>query len=160
MSETVHYKGVLKRIKKYEGETLEEQCKRLLENKELPTYFDSYQEYLVDQNYQEITVQNNVVYRVEKETVEQDSGIFKANLKGNGDIEFETRYYNGGCGFNEAIEEALMNIHHKNNKKSPSEWAKEIIEKVGIVEADKLMSAIDSELDKIKHPEDYEVETE
>lgn len=110
MSETVHYKGVLKQIERYEGEPLEEQCKRLLENKDLPSYFDSYAEYLIDENYQKITIQNGIVYRVEKEEVDPDSDIFKASINDQGEIEYEVRYYNGGCGFDEAIEEALRSI--------------------------------------------------
>jgi hypothetical protein len=111
LSETVHYKGVLKKVERYEGETLEEQCKRLMGNKELPSYFDSYEEYLVDENYKKITIQNGVVYRVEKEDVDPDSDIFKANINDKGEIEFEVRYYNGGCGFDEAIEEAVNRIN-------------------------------------------------
>jgi hypothetical protein len=110
LSETVHYKGVLKKVEKQEGEQLEEQCKRLLEDKELPSYFDSYQEWLLDQFYQEIIIQNGVVYRVEKEDVDPYGDIFNASLQSNGEIEFEVRYYNGGCGFDEAIEEAMENI--------------------------------------------------
>lgn len=119
MSETVHYRGVLKKVERHEEETLEEQCKRLLENKELPSYLDSYEEYLVDENYQQITIQNGIIYRVEKEEVNPDGDIFKASINDKGEIEFEVRYYNGGCGFDEAIEEAVKesnenNLHKRN----------------------------------------------
>jgi hypothetical protein len=110
LSETVHYKGVLRKVERQEEETLEAQCKRLLGNKELPSYFDSYEEYLVDENYQNITIQNGIVYQVEKEDVDPYSDIFRASISDNGEIEFEVRYYNGGCGFDEAIEDALKNI--------------------------------------------------
>jgi hypothetical protein len=110
LSETVHYKGVLKKVERLEGEKLEDQCKRLLENKSLPTYFDSYVEYLLDERYHEITIQNGVVYRVEKESVDSDGDIFRATTGDSGEIKFEVRYYNGGCGFDEAIEEAIKNI--------------------------------------------------
>lgn len=115
MSETVHYKGILKEVKRYEGETLEEQCKRLMENKDLPSYYDTYEEYLLDENYRKITIQNGIVYRVEKEEVDPYSDIFNARMNENGEIEFEVRYYNGGCGFDEAIEEAVKNIKLKND---------------------------------------------
>ncbi|MEK3955684.1 MULTISPECIES: hypothetical protein [unclassified Psychrobacillus] len=110
MSETVHYKGVLSRVERFEKENLEEQCKRLLGNKELPSYFDSYEEYLLDKHYRTMTIQNGDVYQVEKEEVDPDSGIFNASISENGEITFEVRYYNGGCGFDEAIENALKNI--------------------------------------------------
>jgi hypothetical protein len=110
MSETVHYKGVLRKVERLEGETLEEQCKRLLEDKELPSYFDSYQEFLLDEYYNKMTIQNSIVYSVEKEDVDPDGDIFNASIEENGEIQFEVRYYNGGCGFDEAIEEAIKNI--------------------------------------------------
>jgi hypothetical protein len=111
MSETVHYKGVLIKIDRFEEENLEEQCKRLLENRELPSYFNSYEECLLDEHYHKMTIQNGEVYRVEKEEVDPDGGMFNASLKENGEIIFEVRYYNGGCGFDEAIEEAMKNIN-------------------------------------------------
>lgn len=46
MSETVHYKGKLTEVKRLDNETIEEQCKRLMEYKELPSYYDNYQEML------------------------------------------------------------------------------------------------------------------
>lgn len=110
MSETVHYKGVLRKTERFEGENLEEQCKRLLGNKELPSYFDNYEEWLLDNYYKTMTIQNGVIYEVEKIEVDADSDIFNATLKENGEVEFEVRYYNGGCGFDEAIEEAVKNI--------------------------------------------------
>jgi len=111
MSETVHYKGVLNKIERYENETMEQQCKRLLDGKELPSYFDTYAEYLVDEFYHEMTIQDGVVYRVERiKEVDPDGDIFNAKLQNDGRVEFEIRYYNGGCGFDEAIEEALEDI--------------------------------------------------
>lgn len=44
--------------------------------------------------------------------------------------------------------------------KTYTDWAKEIIEKVGTAGANKLISALDSEIDKIKHPEDCTEEEE
>ena len=110
MSETVHYKGVLRKVERNEGETLEEQCKRLLESKELPSYYDTYQEYFVDENYRRMTIQNGIIYRVEKEEVDPYSDIFRASINYKDEIEFEVKYYNGGCGFDEAIEDAIKSI--------------------------------------------------
>ncbi|MFO1442869.1 hypothetical protein KDN24_06525 [Bacillus sp. Bva_UNVM-123] len=110
MSETVHYKGALRKIERYEKESLEEQCKRLLDNKELPSYFDTYEEYLLDECYKEITVQGGIVYHIEKEELDPYDEIFNSSIKDSGEIEFEVRYYNGGCSFNEAIAEAIENI--------------------------------------------------
>jgi len=109
MSETVHYKGILRKVEKIEGENLEDQCKRLLGNKELPSYYDNYKEYLLEECYRTMIIHDNEVYHVEREEVDPHSDMFNAALKENGEISFEVRYYNGGCSFNEAIEEAIKN---------------------------------------------------
>ena len=110
MSETVHYKGVLRKVERLNEESLEEQCKRILGNKELPSYYDTYQEYLLDEYYDGMTIQNGVVYQVEREEVDPYDDLFNAQVRDNGEIAFEVRYYNGGCGFNEAIEEAIKGM--------------------------------------------------
>lgn len=110
MSESVHYRGILKPVGRLEGESLKEQCKRLLKNKELPSYYNSYKEYLTDEHYRELTIQNGIVYRVEKEMIETDDDFFNARIQDNGDVAFDVRYYNGGCSFDEAIERALKHI--------------------------------------------------
>lgn len=110
MSETVHYKGVLKSIERYANETLEDQCKRLLDGKELPSYCDSYKEFFLDENYQKAVIIDGIIYRAVKEDVDPDSDIFRAKKINDNEIEFEVRYYNGGCGFNEAIDKALENM--------------------------------------------------
>ncbi|MNW52740.1 hypothetical protein D3C74_302720 [compost metagenome] len=110
MSETVHYKGILRKTERFENETLEDQCKRLLDNKKLPKYCDSYQEFFLDENYSGAVIQEGDIYLVEKIEVDPDSGIFKAKIINNNEIEFEVRYYNGGCSFNEAIDEAFNSI--------------------------------------------------
>lgn len=110
MSETVHYKGVLPEVEKYDFETLEDQCKRLLKYKELPSFCNTYAEHLEDIYYQEFIVINNTLYRVEKDEVDPEYSIFRANKNEYGEIEFEVRYYNGGCSFNEAISGAIKGV--------------------------------------------------
>jgi len=106
MSETVHYKGKLQEIIKLGNETLEEQCKIIL-NKELDDNFMSYQEYLLDEYYQKYIVHDGILYSVEKQNVEQDQDIFNISYSGCCSFNFEVKYYNGGCSFDEAIEYAF-----------------------------------------------------
>ena len=110
MSETVHYKGTLLKVERLEGETLEEQCKRLLGGKPLPSFCDTYEEFLLDEYYKTMTIQNGTVYEVAKIEVDVDSDIYHANLRADGKIDFEVRYYNGSCGFDEAISEAVKSL--------------------------------------------------
>lgn len=110
MSETVHYKGTLRPLPKLIGETLEEQCKRLMMDKEIPSYYEDYKEFLTSEHYEKMIILEDTVYQVEKTDIDPFDDIFNAHLEENGDIKFELKYYNGGCGFDEAIEEALEKI--------------------------------------------------
>jgi len=105
MSETVHYKGTLKMCIKRHNETLEEQCKRIIREDN-----DSYKEMLLGEFYQEYIVYDDILYLVaEKKNIEPDGDIFIMNENMDGSLAFEVRYYNGGCGFDEAIEYAFEN---------------------------------------------------
>ncbi|MFD0587686.1 hypothetical protein ACFQZE_06700 [Paenibacillus sp. GCM10027627] len=111
MSETVYYRGILKECKKIDHETLEGQCRRLLEYKGLPSYYDSYQELLLDEYYHKYIIRNGLIYTVERQELDVDQDIFSACINEDGEsIDFEVKYYNGGCSFNEAIELALDNL--------------------------------------------------
>lgn len=111
MSETVHYKGVLKKAERYDNETLEEQCKRLLNGKELPFFYDSYEEFYSDEYYHKAVILNDIIYLVEREDVDPYENIFTISKINDNEFKFEVRYYNGGCSFNEAIENAFENMN-------------------------------------------------
>jgi hypothetical protein len=110
MSEVVHYRGTLTKFEKLENETLEEQCRWIAENREMPDYFDSYIEFFEDEYYKEFVIVHGDIYCVSKQRIDVDEDIFSSKRVNNSVIEFEVKYYNGGCGFNEAIDEALKNI--------------------------------------------------
>ena len=52
---------------------------------------------------------DGLVYTVEETGVDQYADIFNSSKNKDGSISFEVKYYNGGCGFYEAIEKALSN---------------------------------------------------
>lgn len=91
MSETVHYKGKLIPT----GKTLAE--------------FDSDADDIYD-HYEKAVEINEQIYLVEKADIDVDANIFESSENDDGSIDFEVKYYNGGCGFNEAIDYALKNI--------------------------------------------------
>jgi hypothetical protein len=113
MSEMVHYKGTLTKVELLEYETLEEQCKRvykkLTSNTELKKYYDTYEEMLLDEFYKEYILIDNELYTTNRKDVGIDSSLFTSKINEDGTIDYEVLYYNGGCGFTEAIEEALKN---------------------------------------------------
>jgi len=88
MSDTVHYKGKLtptgKTLKEFDGEAGD--------------IFDYYERAV------EI---EGMVYTVEKKVLDPCDDIFLSTKNDDGTIDFEIKYYNGGCSFDEAIETAL-----------------------------------------------------
>lgn len=118
MSRVEHHIGVLKPLPLLDGETLEEQCKRLLELEELPKYASSYEEHMLDVGVYEkdILLQDGKLYKIDSKELSEDEDVIKAKQLPNGDIEFEVRYYNGGCGFAEALVEAIGTIPGQEQK--------------------------------------------
>lgn len=49
----------------------------------------------------------NQVFIVEKEIQDPYDNVFEATKNDDGSYDFIVKYYDGGCGFNEAIEYAL-----------------------------------------------------
>jgi len=70
--------------------------------------YDHAVECLLDQHHREYAVHNDKIYEVHIEEQDPDpNDIFNATHDPDGTINFVIRYYNGGCGFNEAIGYAL-----------------------------------------------------
>lgn len=114
MSETVHYEGSLTKIHREVGETLEEQSKRLMAHKPLPTYQSSYTEWLLDERSEEIMEIEGELYAVERTRITDDS-VYNAYQINENKIGFEVCYYNGGCSFEEAIGDAISQMRKKGN---------------------------------------------
>lgn len=114
MSEMVHYTGKLQLVHKLPNETLEEQCKRILAEHnyfKLNGYCDSWREMLYEELYERYVIACGGVYKViEKNYKDMDDDIFNAHDNGDGTINYGVMYYNGDCGFNEAIEYALEDM--------------------------------------------------
>ena len=119
MSYTEHFSGTLTPIKI--KNTLEETAKDIVEfqGDKLETYHNNYIDALNDYQYKEYVVLNDKIYKVEMKEFDGEDDIFESKLNADGSISFELRYYNGGCGFDEAIKEATKNIEiiDKNNIK-------------------------------------------
>ena len=90
MSDTVHYRGVLKPT----GKTLTEYA-----GEDADIYDDKF--------YQKIAIIDDLVYEVEKTELDPCDDIFRATKNADGSIDFEIKYYNGGCSFYDAVEYAI-----------------------------------------------------
>ncbi len=87
MSETVHYKGKLTPT----GKTLAEF------NPDADDIYDCDRAVEID----------GLIYTVYYEEVDDYDDIYTSTKNKDGTINFEVKYYNGGCGLNEAIDEAI-----------------------------------------------------
>lgn len=113
MSEMVHYKGTLYKVEKRKNETLEEQCQRILGVDTIKDYYDSFQEMVADYLSEEYVIVDDVLYSYKMKEIDLDIDFFSSRVVNNNTIDFEVRFYNGGCGFSEAIGYAIKNKETK-----------------------------------------------
>jgi len=117
MSETVHLRG--KAIKIATGEDCEGVASSILKerNKEISSYYDTALECLYDTFDEEYFYHSTseTLFHITTEEVDTDDEIIRANYNSSGDIEYELRYYNGGAGFSECLEEAMDKLDSAKN---------------------------------------------
>jgi hypothetical protein len=115
MSETVHYRGRAIKVavglegsKEYAMSVLRER------NKAVDDYYKgNVIECLCDNYYEEFFFhpKTNNIYKIEsKNDVDIYDDIIDAKIIDEGVIEYELKYYNGGAGFTECLEEAFNKI--------------------------------------------------
>jgi len=111
MSETDHYTGKLTRVPHPTGQTLEQVaegvCKGL--GLELSSYNHTWIDELQDST-EYYVVTESAIFSVQRKRHDEGEDIFDAEVQEDGTIDFTVKYYNGGCGFTEAIEAALDNL--------------------------------------------------
>ncbi|HCL4447073.1 TPA: hypothetical protein N2D16_002678 [Clostridium botulinum] len=113
MSTIVQYKGKLTKLEKLKNETLEQQSERICKENnfyELPDFCYTWEECLTSELYERYYINNNSLYVIESEQIDPEYDMFNAKINDNGEIEFEIRYYNGGCSLNEALDKAMNNL--------------------------------------------------
>jgi hypothetical protein len=112
MSETVHYKGVATKVKQPKKKTLNDLAENILKERNIEiekSYNGNHIEQLCEDMCYEFFYypKTKSLYSITKEDVDQDEYIIKAELKDNGTIEYDLKYYNGEAGFEECLEEAF-----------------------------------------------------
>lgn len=101
MSEVEHIKGRLIPT----GKTINE----FVRDAKFETWHSNAREYFDEEYYEKAVEINNEVFTVESQNLDPCDDIFTSTKNSDGTISFEVKYYNGGCGFSEAIEDALKN---------------------------------------------------
>ena len=111
MSETEHWKGTLHLIDS--GSGAEEVAEIILSERGHEGTADegsSALNQLLDYCRDEFVVVDGVLYEVERKKIDLGDEIYLAATRAGGRIDFEVQFYNGGCDFSEAIEEAVKRI--------------------------------------------------
>ena len=116
MSQTETIRGKIRLVKRADGESLNVACLRVIvaadKNTDLPDYYEDYVEYLrteIDTHF----VYKDELYEITEEEDLSDDDIFEANKNPDGTINFIVQYYNGSCGFHEAIQRSLDKLNEE-----------------------------------------------
>lgn len=109
MSETVRIKGNLIKLDRIQNETLEEQCKRIL-NCKLDEFYDTYEEMLKGDYCDKYIILDNNIYEMRYDKEDNECEFFEGEFNEDGSIDFHVMYYNGGCDLTEALEEVYKKL--------------------------------------------------
>ena len=112
MSQTEVHVGKLLKIDTTSYQTVESWCKEycIRNGIQMRSYYESYEECFSNECSKEFIICNNNVYKIIKNMECDGDDIYHASVNEDGTIDYVLSYYNGGCGFNEAIECALENL--------------------------------------------------
>jgi len=118
MSETLHYRGVATKIMQPQGQTVMDVARGILKerNYSINEYYkgNAIQCLTEDFNYEFFFhPRTQSLYKITRVEHEPDEDIIEAKLIGfdNSQIAYELRYYNGGAGFEECLEEAFDKLN-------------------------------------------------
>jgi hypothetical protein len=111
MSETEYNVGTLTLVKiEVDAETTAKEILFGMGVKPDLTYFKTYCEQLSDEGYRRYYISEDKIYKVSYKDIGESANIFEATERADGVIEFQTRFYNGGCSFNEALDCAIKKV--------------------------------------------------
>jgi len=123
MSDYEHQRGRMIKVEAEPGTTLEEQCLTIFKEAgiEPADYFDTIAEALVDEFYKTYVHLDGELYKFIELVNEDPYGSF-VNLDEDafGIYTFSTRYYNGGCGLSEMLEDGIKRLKRENETKGNS----------------------------------------
>lgn len=114
MSRKEHHRGIATKVKFPEGTTLE-QAEYILkdEGKEVDDYYkdalDCLRGELSELYFYHIS--NDAIYKLNDTEIDEDGDIRTASNRADGRVDYEVRFYNGGAGFDECIEEAFDKLN-------------------------------------------------
>lgn len=108
MSEDVTYRGKLIPVD-LDGMTVEEKAREILGATELPDYYESYLEQLIDNDDYFYYSSSAILFRMES-VLDESDGFMNITPNEDGTFDFHTRFYNGGTYLAEMLEEGLNEL--------------------------------------------------
>ena len=111
MSDTEHWRGTIYPVAK--GPDVEEAAGAALRKRGCEVENDvgyTALEQLLDCYTRDYTYFDEILYEIKGTPIDPDADVSLAAARGGGRIEFEVRFYNGGCCLSEAIKEAVQSI--------------------------------------------------
>lgn len=111
MSDYEHHYGKLTPIEHQTNLSTQEVAKTILNLNKIPLDADEdFITQLNDELYGKFICIKDKIYKIDDKEHDSSDDIIRASLHSDNSITYEVRYYNGGCGFGEALEEALKKI--------------------------------------------------
>ena len=117
MSEMEAHVGKLRKIRRNEGQSVEDWCREKCEDKGvpsmLPELYDSWKETLLYHLdfYEKLFFVNDEIWEVFDHIDLDDDDIYEMRPNPDGTISFVMRFYNGGTCLSECIEEGLEKLN-------------------------------------------------
>ena len=111
MSETVHYRGVATKINIPRDKSPIQVAEDLLSKAKVK--IDKYYENTLEQLNADCSdsyffhSKTGTLYKLESKEIDPYEDIIRAEIKDETTIEYELKFYNGGAGFSECLEEAF-----------------------------------------------------
>ena len=108
MSETRHYIGKLIKVDNPNNLSTEDLAKEILNVDSFESYYNSFSEKLISDNYNEYFIYNGIIYKIEAKDYEYEDVYIATKNENRFDI--NVKFYDGGCSLDEAIETALNKL--------------------------------------------------
>lgn len=111
------YETRVGKIKKMDGD-FEDIIMEISMLKPIPKYYDKNDfhdiiDFVRNEFNDEFIINDKEVYKVIEDKNLEDEDLFDAKENSDGTIDYTLRYYNGGCGFGEAIAKALERMKNE-----------------------------------------------
>lgn len=111
MSETKMFKGTMKEVALPDGQSVEQFAEKALRDKGVDDPWDGDWLSTLTLDYQDkFAFVGDKLYEMMDYKDISDEDICDASRNSDGSISFVVRYYNGGCGFDEVLEDAVEEL--------------------------------------------------